>query len=87
MQIRISDNRTAFLIVFDPNTLVDVAQALLTATQEKPETLSRWCDHEGHLRANLTVFLNGENIRYRDGMATQLSDGDELHVISNIAGG
>jgi molybdopterin converting factor small subunit len=87
MRIQFTDSRVAFAIAFDKDDLVDVEHALLAATQKEPETHPRWCDHEGQLRANLEVFLNGENIRYLEGMATQLSDGDEIHVIAHIAGG
>jgi molybdopterin converting factor small subunit len=87
MHIRISDNREAISIEFEDDAPVNVAHALHSAMLEKPETLHRWRDDKGQLRVNLDVFLNGENIRYREGMATQLSDGDEIHVIAHIAGG
>lgn len=87
MRINISDSRVTFLIAFEKDVPVDVAHALLAATQEEPEALHRWCNDEGQLQMNLEVFLNGENIRYREGLATQLIDGDEIHVIAHIAGG
>ena len=87
MRIKVSDSREAVLIEFEVDMHVDISRVLQSVTTEKPEILRRWCDDEGQLRGNLNVFLNSENIRYREGMATQLSDGDEVYVIAHIAGG
>ena len=87
MRIKVSDSREAVLIEFEVDTHVDISRALQSVTTERPEILRRWCDDVGQLRVNLNVFLNSENIRYREGMATQLSDGDEVYVIAHIAGG
>jgi molybdopterin converting factor small subunit len=35
----------------------------------------------------LPVFVNGENIRYQNGMATELHDGDEVYIVPLITGG
>ncbi|MCJ7567393.1 MAG: MoaD/ThiS family protein [Anaerolineales bacterium] len=87
MRIKVADGRGAVWIEFVEDTQVDVSRALHAVKMEKPEILQRWCDEEGQLRGNLDVFLNGENIRYQEGLTTQLRDGDEVYVIAHIAGG
>ena len=42
---------------------------------------------DGEIRRFVNLFLNGEDIRFQDGKATKVSDGDELSVIPAIAGG
>jgi molybdopterin converting factor small subunit len=49
--------------------------------------VAAWRDGLGRLRESLPVFVNGEHIRYRQGMQTVLKEGDEIYVIPLIAGG
>lgn len=39
------------------------------------------------LRSFVNVYVGGEDIRYRDGLDTAISDGDELVIIPSVAGG
>ena len=41
----------------------------------------------GGLRPHVNVFVNGESIRYLDGLATPVSDGDEVWVVAAVSGG
>ena len=41
----------------------------------------------GQLRRFVNVYLNDEDIRYLDNMATAVKDGDELSIIPAVAGG
>jgi sulfur-carrier protein len=49
--------------------------------------IATWCDEQGQLRESLPVFVNGEHIRYRQGLQTELQAGDEVYVIPLVAGG
>jgi sulfur-carrier protein len=44
-------------------------------------------DDHGHLRPLVNVFVDGEDIRARDGVATTLSGGETVRVVAAIAGG
>ena len=48
---------------------------------------SRICDEAGNLRRFVNFYVNSEDIRFLDGAATSLSDGDEVSIIPAIAGG
>jgi sulfur-carrier protein len=41
----------------------------------------------GEVRMHLNVYLNSEDIRYLDELATKTKDGDELDIIPAVAGG
>jgi molybdopterin converting factor small subunit len=64
-----------------------IEQLLKTAKNTHPQPVAGWFDAQGRVRTSLTVFVNGENIRYRQGLQTELKDGDEVYVIPLIAGG
>ena len=35
----------------------------------------------------MNVYTNGEDIRFLDGLDTQLKDGDEVSIVPAVAGG
>jgi MoaD family protein len=41
----------------------------------------------GQVRRFINLFLNNEDIRYLDNLATPVKDGDELAIIPAVAGG
>jgi molybdopterin converting factor small subunit len=41
----------------------------------------------GQVRRFINVYLNDEDIRYLDSLATAVKDGDELSIIPAVAGG
>jgi molybdopterin synthase sulfur carrier subunit len=41
----------------------------------------------GEVRMHLNLYLNSEDIRYLDELATKTKDGDELDIIPAVAGG
>jgi MoaD family protein len=42
---------------------------------------------KGQVRRFVNVYLNNEDIRYLDNLATPVKDGDELAIIPAVAGG
>jgi len=45
------------------------------------------CHETGELRPYVNIFLDGENIRYLQGLDTQLSNGAKLLILQSVAGG
>ncbi len=41
----------------------------------------------GQVRRFVNVYLNNEDVRYLDNLATPVKDGDELAIIPAVAGG
>lgn len=41
----------------------------------------------GRIRQFINLYLNDEDVRYLDNLATPIKDGDELSIIPAVAGG
>lgn len=52
-----------------------------------PGLKERLCDDKGEIRRFVNVYLNQEDIRFKDGRQTAVSDGDEVSIVPAIAGG
>ena len=63
-----------------------VKGALDNLAQKYPAIVQRLFDN-GQVRRFVNVYLNDEDIRYLDNLATQVKDGDELSIIPAVAGG
>jgi molybdopterin converting factor small subunit len=55
--------------------------------RESPELVSRVLGHEGSLRRHVNVFVNGEDVRFRELLDTPVRDGDCVTIVPSIAGG
>lgn len=45
------------------------------------------CDDAGELRRFINIYVNGEDVRFLDNLATRIPDGAELSIVPAIAGG
>ena len=52
-----------------------------------PGITERLRDDDGRLRRTLNIYVNGDNIRFLQGLDTPLKDGDEVSILPAIAGG
>ena len=52
-----------------------------------PGIKERLCDESGDLRYFVNVYLNGEDVRFLQGMKTATKAGDELSIVPAVAGG
>ncbi len=87
MQVTLGYGSEKLQLEFPDGTLVSVSTALRCLGGIRPEVYDRWCDKEGRIRRSLAVFVNSEHVRYRQGLDTELNDGDEVYVIPVISGG
>ena len=51
------------------------------------EALDALYQCHGELRRFVNVYLKGEDIRFLDGLATPVADGDEVTILPAVAGG
>ncbi len=63
-----------------------VGEALTDLTKQYPE-LRKQIFEGDQLRNFVNVFIGEEDIRYRDGLDTDLSPAENLRIIPSIAGG
>ncbi|RMH51451.1 MAG: MoaD/ThiS family protein [Zetaproteobacteria bacterium] len=52
-----------------------------------PGMKERLCDESGEVRRFVNIYLNDEDVRFLQGRATALKDGDEVSIVPAIAGG
>ena len=52
-----------------------------------PGMRERLVDEDGALRRFVNLFVNGEDIRFLQGLDTPLASGDEVSIVPAVAGG
>ena len=68
----------------DGETIGAVVEALETTF---PGMRERLIDESGDLRHFVNIYLNGEDVRYLDGLNSAVGDKDELSIVPAVAGG
>ena len=48
---------------------------------------ARLVDENGELRYFVNIYLNGEDVRFMDGLSTSTKEGDEISIVPAVAGG
>lgn len=52
-----------------------------------PGIKERLCDEGGEVRRFVNIYVNGEDTRFLQGLATLLKEGDEVSIVPAVAGG
>ena len=52
-----------------------------------PGFKERLCDEQGELRNFVNIYVNGEDVRFLNGLSTATSSGDEISIVPAVAGG
>ena len=68
----------------DGDSLGGVIDAM---NEQYPGIRERICDDQGQLRNFVNVYINGEDVRFLQGLETATTDGDEVSVVPAVAGG
>ena len=79
---RFAGNTTA--LDLEAGTLKEIIDGL---EARFPGFRSRICDESGQLRRFINVYVNGEDVRFLDNLATSIPEGAEVSIIPAIAGG
>ena len=58
-----------------------------TMESSYPGIKERLIDENGELRYFVNIYLNGEDVRFLDGLDTSASPGDEISIVPAVAGG
>ena len=66
---------------------VTVAGVLDTVTGNYPALSRRLRDETGNVRRYVNIYVNGNEIRRLQGLATEIAPGQELLIIQSVAGG
>ena len=52
-----------------------------------PGIKARLCDENEELRHFVNIYINGEDVRFLNGLQTNVSEGDEISIVPAVAGG
>ena len=74
----------ASTVEVESGALGDVIKALDVA---HPGFGDRLLDEDGNLRRFVNVFVDDDDVRYLDGLATNVPDGQTVSIIPAVAGG
>ena len=64
-----------------------VQQVLAEMERTQPRLYSNVCDETGAIRRHLNVFVNADNVRDLDGVATKLKREDVVTILPAVSGG
>ena len=64
-----------------------IGEAIQNLEQQFPGMRERLLDDQGELRRFVNIYLNGEDVRFLDGLQSAVKDGDELSIVPAVAGG
>ncbi len=64
-----------------------VAEVVANLDEQYPGISERLCDESGQLRNFVNLYVNGEDVRFLDGLGTATSSGDEVSIVPAVAGG
>ncbi|MBI2303274.1 MAG: MoaD/ThiS family protein [Chloroflexi bacterium] len=68
-------------------TAADLGQGIESMETQFPGLKERLCDEEGEIRRFVNIYVNGEDVRFLQGLATSLEAGDEVSIVPAVAGG
>ena len=71
-------------ITVESGSIVEIIESL---DKEFPGIKARLCDDNDELRNFVNMYINGEDIRFLDGMKSSVSSGDEESIVPAVAGG
>ena len=64
-----------------------LAECITKLDATYPGLKERLCDEQGDLRRFVNVYVNGEDVRFLEGIKTPLKQGDEVSIVPAVAGG
>ncbi|RMH59165.1 MAG: MoaD/ThiS family protein [Candidatus Hydrogenedentota bacterium] len=64
-----------------------VKHVLERVAERHPELPKLVLQSDGNLQRHVNIFVNGLDVRFCEGLATPVSNGDEIQIVPAIAGG
>ena len=65
----------------------DLSQMIDRLESDYPGFKERLLDEDGELRYFVNIYVNGEDIRFDQGLKTSIKSGDEISIVPAVAGG
>ena len=64
-----------------------LSQIIDSLEAQYPGMRERLCDETGDLRHFVNIYINGEDVRFLEGLNTGTNAGDEISIVPAVAGG
>jgi molybdopterin synthase sulfur carrier subunit len=64
-----------------------LAEAVDKMESEYPGIKDRIVGEDGQLRRFVNIYVNGDDVRFLDNLATALKPGDDVSIVPAVAGG
>tara|TARA_B100001250_G_scaffold330713_1_gene295660 strand:- start:160 stop:435 length:276 start_codon:yes stop_codon:yes gene_type:complete len=64
-----------------------IEEAFINLCKEHSELKQNLFDENGNIRSFINIYLNDNDIRYKDGIKSTVKDGDHIQIVPSIAGG
>ena len=64
-----------------------VSEIIDSLENQYPGFRSRLCEESGELRRFINIYVDGEDVRFLENLATEVADGAEVSIVPAIAGG
>jgi len=64
-----------------------VQEVLNNLDSKYPGFRASICDESGSLRRFINIYINGEDVRFLENLATPVTDGAEVAIVPAISGG
>ena len=60
---------------------------IVAELEEKYSGIAERLLEDGELRRFINIYVDGDDIRFADGLATEVGDGSEVSIVPAVAGG
>lgn len=64
-----------------------LAEAIADLEANFPGVRERVMDDGGELRRFVNIYINGDDVRFMEGLKSPIKDGDEISIVPAVAGG
>ena len=69
------------------NNMPSIENIILALNNLYPGILGKILDDQNQLHKYVNIFIDGEDVRYLDGINTLIKDNDEISIVPAVAGG
>ena len=64
-----------------------LGEVIASLEAQFPGVKERLCDEQGEIRNFVNMYVNGEDVRFLDGLNSSTKSGDEISIVPAVAGG
>ena len=69
------------------NNMPSIENIILALNNLYPGILGKILDEQNQLHKYVNIFIDGEDVRYLDGVNTLIKDNDEISIVPAVEGG